>query len=216
MGGVAPQSAAPEGPPRVEEDARYNNLHCITWSRDDGDLLFRVRNLNSGCGIHFTQGDARIDGNEVALGARNPECMRTACGMCTYDMEWTVEDVPMSGDLDVSFVETDEDAGECERPLTLSYVIPEGEPEGERCSFMEYPRPSGSCTVNAGCVVGELPPGSTLCTCVTGSVCFSAEEPTAQKPLVGGRCLSECTADSDCPLPASFTCERGLCQPKPW
>lgn len=216
MGSLQPQSEALPQPPTVEPDARYNHLYCITWSRTEDELLFRVRNLVAGCGIHFVQGDARVEGNEIAVGGRNPRCSRSACGNCVYDFEWRVSGVPDSGDLNVSVEETDENARACERPLTLHFSIPEGEPEGEKCGFMNYTQGLFSCTTNGPCIAGTPSPGSIMCTCAEGSRCFSEQAPTEAAPAVGGRCLAECQTDADCALPDSFTCIDGLCHLKPW
>jgi len=218
MGSLQPQAEPPPGPPRVEPDARYNHLYCFTWSRTENEVMFRVRNLVAGCGLHIVRSDAHVEGNEIAVSGRSPECQRSACGTCTYDFEWTVAGVPDSGDLHFSFTETYEDGRVCERPLTLNFWVPADQPEGDRCHFMYYPlwptpQNAAACTKNGPCDASTAPPGSAGCTCEAGSRC-SEQKLTQPQASSAGRCLVECETDADCPLPDSFTCIDGLCNLK--
>jgi hypothetical protein len=210
-GTLGTQSVAPAGANTLDGDAAtYNYLSCVAWNRtEDGELMVRFRNRRGGCGAHFEGGRARVEGNRISLQAQNRDCLHSACGYCFYDLEWIVEDVPESGDLEVFVSETDQNAkacyGEEARP---SLKISEDEPEGERCEFIHYFQVNPWCVLHGECGMEE---GEYHCLCESGTQC--ATDLTATDSWLPGRCLAECTSEADCAIPGAFSCLDGLCYP---
>jgi hypothetical protein len=185
----------------------------VAWHRDEGDLHVSIRNLRAGCGIEWGASAVGIDGHDVLLEAHNPECRVAKCGNCFYDLEFDVEGVPRSGDLNVTASVTDEIGNWChkgEPGIEIdreAFSIPEDEESGVRCRRLEpflFMPPPAECERYAAC--------SDECTCASGTRCAPNDGQWDDTTI----CVPECTTASECPVPEAFECVDGTCRTKSW
>jgi hypothetical protein len=203
--GDAPSSPDPIAGPE------YDGLFCVAWDLDDdgGALAIELYNLRGGCHVVWDAQGKREAGG-VALELQPHNCAIGACGECTYDLGFVVDDIDASAPLplavrELSCSDSDDRAiVELDLPLDerTQGVICRPEPRmysGDRalCGGAHQPvcDPQGDQDfLDCG---DEGAPA-----CAEGLAC----EPGA--PDV---CLSACTEDADCPL-AIERCDDGVCR----
>lgn len=188
-------------------------LECVETRHEDGRLSLQIANFRGSCAVDWV-GSARVEGEEgaskVVVDLENESCSVAKCGNCLYDL---VVDraLPLSSehdsspDLEVSLVRRD-----CKGQVVLESSYPV-RPGAERSSF--FCRPADSWGIMG--VRSAAPEGAELdlyapCGAATGedSILDSARVESCAEGLVcsGGRCVTPCEDDSDCPLPGAERC----------
>ncbi len=191
-------------------------LECVEWElQQDQRLSLQVFNFRGGCAIAWEGGVRITDAGEavIELENTNPGCAVAGCGNCIYDVRGSValSEAQTNGSLPFSLERLPCNGS---NGRSSDWTLPlSTEPTGMSCRLSD-PYGAASAYYNGAgrddqlyteCVAAGETPGA-------GSFDVVVEDCGPDLSCVEGRCLPECTDDSDCPLGGALTCQTGYCR----
>ena len=213
--GVAP---APDGGTPASDtgktvsfDGSYDGLQCIAWQKlAEGSFRFELGNFHGSCGITDWKGSASVaqDGT-VVLNAINSDCRAAACGWCLYDWAFDVRNVPEAEDAHLVISIVGDDGKKCDaaRPSDDVMIPTNNAEQGILCRpVFRYAADTLGRTLETP---GKLHMPCDLSVPTPCTAALSCGPLASTDDL---RCLTRCSADSDCTLPSLLTCQEGTCR----
>jgi len=191
----------------IQDESGLAGLRCVAWQRLANALKVDLYNFDGACGSKWTGDAAVLSDGTLALDIRDPSCAFTACGECLYDWSFDLNTSVASGVRVPATITVDP----CERLVpgsTLTEVIGD-EDQGIHCMFADF----SALNLQAGATgtrgTSGMPCAGAAESCSEGLICDSSA--AANQP----RCLVSCANDVDCPRTDVWSCQSGLCRPKP-
>jgi hypothetical protein len=192
----------------------YDGLKCVAWEVASDNTVFRLYNVEGGCGASY-EGHASIadSGRAVTLSLTNPSGAIAGCGWCVYDFTFQVRGPVTGSNLTVAIERSN--SAEPGREGTTTFTLPaQSRATGIVCSYgnefamRDHARKTGlSGHRNFPCDVDIVPSNGG---CQPGLACTPSATGAAQ-PL----CLAPCAASLDCGDDQLYGCSAGLCKLAP-
>jgi hypothetical protein len=198
----------------IQDESGLAGLRCVAWQRLANGLKVDLYNFDAACGAKWTGDGAVASDGTLALNISNPSCSLTACGVCLYDWSFDLRtSAPTGASLPVTIAVLP-----CEKMVSGTSITMAGatwaevlgdQDQGIHCVFADYTALILQAGVTGTRGTSGMPCAGATQTCSEGLVCDAGAAATESL------CLVPCAADADCPRTEVWSCQSGLCRPRP-